>query len=115
MFTVKKTLSISAAHCLPEYPGKCKKLHGHNWRVTVTCQSKGLNEQGMVMDFAEIKKICERFDHVNINEVFAAVGHEAFTTAENIAEFLCYAIPKCVKVEVEETDGSVAIYEREQE
>jgi len=113
MFTVKKTLTISSAHYLPEYPGKCRRLHGHNWRITATCQSKELDEQGMVVDFAEIKRLCERLDHYNINDVFAEVGHKVPTTAENIAEFLCYAIPKCVKLEVEENDGSVAIFERE--
>lgn len=113
MYTVKKTLTISAAHLLVGYPGKCRELHGHNWKITVTCKSRVLHDHGMVVDFSRIKDICMRYDHVNINNVLKEKGHTFPTTAENIARILCEEIPRCVKVEVEETEGSIAIYEKE--
>ena len=108
MYTVTKKLEISGAHRLNlPYESKCTKLHGHNWIIFVTCQSKTLNENGMVVDFAEIKKIVGQLDHANINEILV----EQNPTAENIARWICENVPKCVKVEVRESEGNFAIYE----
>ena len=73
MFTVKKTLEISASHSLKlSYESKCSQLHGHNWIITIYCRSKELNEDGMVIDFTLIKKkIQDKLDHKNLNEVLS--------------------------------------------
>lgn len=115
MYTVIKTLTISAAHFLPRHEGKCKRLHGHNWKVTAHCRSPELNANGMVVDFGRIKRTCETLDHRNINDVFEAQQFDYPPTAEVIAKYLCDMIPFCFKVEVEENDGSVAIYEEPEE
>lgn len=118
MFTVKKRIEVSGAHRLSlPYESKCANFHGHNWIIYVTCQSEKLNENGMVVDFTEIKRIVSQLDHVNINDVLnpgsvpAIFGGEINPTAENIAKWLCQKIPYCVKVEVQESEGNVAIYE----
>jgi 6-pyruvoyltetrahydropterin/6-carboxytetrahydropterin synthase len=56
---IYKEFRFEAAHRLPHYEGKCRRLHGHSWlgRVYVKShylQSQG-SQQGMVMDFGEIK------------------------------------------------------------
>ena len=109
MYTVTKRLEIAGAHNLAlPYASKCENLHGHNWIITVTCQSETLTEYGMVTDFALIKKeIGDRLDHKYLNNIFVFNP-----TAENIAKWVCDMIPNCVKVSVQESEGNVATYER---
>lgn len=50
-------LSFSAAHFLAQHP-TCGCIHGHNYSVEITVSStKGLNEDYMIIDFHDIKKI----------------------------------------------------------
>ena len=109
MFTVRKRIEISGAHSLAlPYESPCQNLHGHNWIITVTCRAEELSNWGMVTDFRQIGEIVKRLDHANINEI---MGTKHNPTAENIARWLCEQIPCCVKVEVQESEGNVAIYE----
>lgn len=111
MFYIKKTFTISSAHKLDlNYESRCTKVHGHNWKITVFCKSKVLNENGMVEDFTHIKRcIHKKFDHQYINDFF-----EGNPTAENIAKLVCDEVPHCYKVIVEETEGNEAIYEKDE-
>ena len=34
-YTLKVLSEFAAAHSLRDYPGDCKRLHGHNWKVEV--------------------------------------------------------------------------------
>ena len=110
MFTVIKRMEISASHRLKlSYRSKCENLHGHNWIVTVYCRSQVLNEEGMVVDFTHIKDVVMgKLDHRNLNDVIPDNP-----TAENIAKWICDQIPCCVKVEVQESEGNVVIYEKD--
>lgn len=110
MYTIIKRMEISASHSLRlSYPSKCENLHGHNWIITVHCQSSELNADGMVIDFSHIKKIVmNRLDHQNLNDIFSFNP-----TAENIAKWVCDQIPTCFKVEVKESEGNIAIYEKD--
>lgn len=115
MYYVSKKLEIAGAHNLKlNYTSKCTNIHGHNWIITVHCKAKKLNENGMVVDFAHIKKmISDKFDHQYFNNV------EPFNminpTAENMAREFCNMIPNCYKVEVQESEGNIAIYEKDEE
>ncbi len=110
MYTVIKRMEISAAHQLKlSYPSKCENLHGHNWIITVTCRSKELNQDGMVVDFTHIKQaVHAKLDHQNLNDILPFNP-----TAENIARWICEQIPTCFKVEVKESEGNTAIYEKD--
>lgn len=110
MYTVIKRLEISAAHQLSlSYDSKCCNLHGHNWIITVYCRSKELNADGMVTDFSWIKKVVQdQLDHKVINDVLPINP-----TAENIAYWVCSQVPHCFKVEVQESEGNIAIYEKD--
>ena len=110
MYTVIKKLTISAAHHLPlSYPSKCERLHGHNWVITVYCHSRELNADGMVVDFSHIKQTVEEtLDHQVLNDVLPFNP-----TAENIARWICDQIETCYKVEVQESEGNTAIYEKD--
>lgn len=109
MYYVRKELEISATHKLTlDYESKCKEIHGHNWNVVIYLKSDTLDNNGMVMDFTIIKKkIMDRLDHKNLNEVF-----DFNPTAENIAKWICDELgTKCYRVEVEESRDNLAIYE----
>lgn len=110
MYTVTKTLEISAAHKLSlNYKSQCTELHGHNWKIQVTCQAEELDVNGMVIDFAKISKfVKEKLDHRYLNNIIISKN----PTAENIAKFICDNIPNCVKVTVQESEGNIATYER---
>lgn len=108
-FYVSKRMEIAGAHSLKlDYESKCRNLHGHNWIVTVHCKSRKLNRAGMVVDFTHIKReIHDRLDHQCINDVV-----KVNPTAENIARWICDLVPHCYKVEVQESEGNVATYEK---
>ena len=110
MYTIIKRMEISAAHSLSlSYPSKCENLHGHNWIITVYCRSKELNPDGMVIDFSHIKRTVKgQLDHRNLNEVLPFNP-----TAENIAKWICDQLDTCYKVEVQESEGNTAIYEKD--
>jgi len=126
IYEVAKDFVFSAAHQIRLHPGKCERLHGHNWRVRVHARSSELNHLGMVVDFADLQRIvadlCARFDHRNVNEV--APFDEVNTTAENLARFFYVEANRRLdgtedgrvrvsKVEVWENEGSLAVYREE--
>ena len=110
MYTVRKRIEISASHRLHlPYRSKCEELHGHNWVITVYCRAETLNKDGMVVDFSSIKEaVKDKLDHKNLNEVLPFNP-----TAENIARWVCEQVPHCFKVEVQESEGNTAIYEKD--
>lgn len=112
MFYVSKRIEIAASHQLSlPYESKCNNLHGHNFYITVYCRAKELNPEGMVVDFAQIKsKVNDYFDHKHLNDVLPT---DRPPTAENLARFICEMFGECYKVEVQESVGNVAIYERD--
>ena len=120
MFTIQKTFSVSAAHSLGHlnYASPCKRTHGHNWKITVSCRATKLDANGMVIDFSKLKKLIHgKMDH----RYLPSVKGLEISTAERIAFWILSQInikyrknnssPECYKVEVEESEGSVATYE----
>lgn len=110
MYYVTKRMEVAGSHSLKlSYESKCKKLHGHNWIITVFCRASQLNADGMVCDFKHIKnKIHDKLDHGNLNEILPFNP-----TAENIAKWIVDSIPECYKASVQESEGNTAIYEEE--
>ena len=110
MYYITKKIEISAAHRLNlSYESKCTSMHGHNWLVTVYCRSKELNADGMVTDFTDVKRrIEEKLDHKVLNDVLPFNP-----TAENIARWICDNVDNCYRVDVRESEGNTATYERD--
>ena len=126
-YTVFKEFDFAAAHHIPNHPGKCRHLHGHNYRIRVFMQADLLDEIGMVIDFSRIKammkEVVGHFDHRVIND-FPPFDEQP-PTAEMLSEFVYRGIAERLdggeaekarrlrvsKVEVWENPTSCAIYE----
>lgn len=111
MYYVSKRMEIAGAHRLRlSYESKCSNLHGHNWIVTVWCKARELNADGMVADFAHIKKQIHGYlDHGFLNELLPFNP-----TAENIAKWIVDTVENCYRAEVQESEGNLAIYEKDE-
>lgn len=69
-------LEFDAGHRIPDHKSQCRNLHGHRYAIEITLsgeiiQTSHLSEQGMVMDFADVKRIAretvvDRWDHAFI-------------------------------------------------
>jgi 6-pyruvoyltetrahydropterin/6-carboxytetrahydropterin synthase len=108
MYEISCEIEVAGAHKLNlSYQSKCEEIHGHNWVVKVFCRSLGLNEDGMIIDYVDIKKIVNELDHGFINDKV-----DFNPTAENLCRYLCDKIPFCYKVEIKEASKSWASYTR---
>ena len=88
MYTLRVEGAFEAAHRVVNYPGKCDRLHGHNWVVEATFQGTQLDELGMLIDFKTSKKalaeVLDDFDHYYLNEL-PPFNEGVNPTAENLA------------------------------
>jgi 6-pyruvoyltetrahydropterin/6-carboxytetrahydropterin synthase len=106
---ITRRLEFDAGHRIPDHKSQCRHLHGHRYglEVTVTGQIKNLpgqSDNGMVMDFSEIKMLARThvvdvWDHAFLvwREDHAVAGFlatlpqhktvimDAVPTAENLA------------------------------
>jgi 6-pyruvoyltetrahydropterin/6-carboxytetrahydropterin synthase len=81
---------------LRDFGGKCEALHGHNWKIEVYVTGNKLDEDGLLIDFAlvkkETKKALNKLDHKFLNEL------EPFKTvnpsSENIARHIYGSLSK---------------------
>lgn len=72
MFILKE-FEFDAAHYLPEYHGKCEKLHGHTYKLVVKVEGAP-DAEGMVIDFIVLKNIVKdevlsKLDHACLNDI----------------------------------------------
>ncbi len=90
MYEITASSHFDAAHFLRGYPGRCANIHGHRWKVEIALQGNKLNEQGILLDFMEVKNMLHEvlavFDHQMINEI--PPFDELNPTAENLAGFI---------------------------
>ena len=61
---ITRRLEFDAGHRIPNHNSQCKHLHGHRYAIEITLSGKvitteGVSEQGMVMDFSDVKNIAK--------------------------------------------------------
>jgi len=93
MFVLRKSFSFEAAHRLVHHDGKCARLHGHSWKLTVELRGKELYDGGpkrsMLIDYGDITAIVKPFldsflDHHYLNETLQTDS----PTSEFVAQWL---------------------------
>lgn len=62
---ITRRLEFDAGHRIPNHNSQCRHLHGHRYALEITLSGnlidvEGASEQGMVMDFSEVKDIANR-------------------------------------------------------
>jgi 6-pyruvoyltetrahydropterin/6-carboxytetrahydropterin synthase len=101
MFEVSVEEVFPAGHSLRNYHGKCENVHGHNYRVRVTIQGPDVDENGLLVDFAVVKKLVravkDRLDHQFLNDLepFDKIN----PSAENIARYFYDEVAGRLEVE----------------
>lgn len=134
----KRYHDICCGHRVVGHEGKCKHLHGHNYRFHFSIESeKGLDDVGRVIDFSVIKTklaqwLEDNWDHrmlIWIQDPFkdalrdidrAVVVVDFNPTAENIAKFFIERVApyqlqttgcKLTSLTIEETRKCSVTYE----
>lgn len=130
-YKVTKIIEFCYGHRLLEHKGKCRFLHGHNASIEVEIEADTLDENGMVMDFGDIRDkvkswVDEHLDHKmllckndpalkllqELNEPHFVM--EENPTAENIAKVIFQAVEKMglkiSEIRLWETPSSHASY-----
>lgn len=115
MYKISKQFEFCASHNLVglKEGHPCMRMHGHNYKVTMTFQAEKLNEQGFIIDYRELQPIKEWIDdvldHRHLNEILSTQP-----SAENIAKFIYQTTkalyPQLSEVSVSETDKTSATY-----
>jgi len=108
--------TFEAAHRLPHVPEghKCARLHGHSYRIELTCAGEVDPHTGWLVDFSEIKRAFEpvrvALDHHYLNDLEGLEN----PTAENLACWIWGrvkpALPTLAQVTVAETSTSRCEY-----
>jgi 6-pyruvoyltetrahydropterin/6-carboxytetrahydropterin synthase len=73
---ITKQFNFETGHALYGYDGKCKNVHGHSYKLSVTVIGTPITDRdnvkfGMVIDFTDLKKIVkeeivDQFDHATV-------------------------------------------------
>ena len=109
LYTIEIRHNVESAHrfyAATSSP-KCRNIHGHSWQITLTLSAPRLDEQGMVIEFGQIKQVWRHWLDTDVDHgimlhsgdpmiaAIQSVDPEAriFSlpqdpTTENIAEFL---------------------------
>ena len=108
MHEIKAEFTFAAAHQLPRYQGKCKNLHGHNYKLSVTLRGEPDAYTGIFVDLGDVEmavreQILTRCDHANLNDFIEN------PTAETVAAW-CWSLPGLYEVRIWEIAGFSVAY-----
>ncbi len=87
---LSSSFTFEAAHSLPTFPAghKCRRLHGHSFRVEVRVAGEVDEQRGTLIDYGEIAAACEpiraQLDHYYLNEIQGLQN----PTAENLSRWI---------------------------
>lgn len=143
---IGKVIQWDMGHRVLNHRSVCKGLHGHRYKAEICVEGnlieeKGASEEGMVIDFADIKKVAQKFIQEELDHAFmvwdrdhelleffkSSQGHKPvivpFTpTAENVAAYIFNKLKdkftdvfktglKLQSVKLWETPSSYALYD----
>ena len=92
-----KQFKFELSHRLvSSYSVKCQSIHGHSYLTRVCLESEQLNEDGMVMDFGEVKD--------KLNHLFESWDHAFMFYTKDVLEHHYKAMLKVVPLRMIEVD-----------
>ena len=113
---LRKTFQFEAAHLLPRLPKshKCRRLHGHSFKVEIAVEGECDPTLGWLMDYADLsdafESIWKRLDHYYLNDIPGLDN----PTSENLAVWIWKRLkpklPLLTEVVVAETCLSRCLY-----
>lgn len=110
---------FEAAHSLPNVPEghKCKRVHGHSYRVAIVIEGEIAAGLGWVMDFAEVDAavdpVIAELDHRLLNELEGLENPTSELLAVWMWRRLTARLPLMVELSVSETPDSRCVYRGE--
>ena len=113
---VVKTFGFEAAHLLPNVPAehKCRRLHGHSFRVDVHVTGPLDPALGWVVDFAEVadawQPLHDALDHRYLNDIPGLENPTSEVLAGWIWARLAPMLPGLSRLVVRETCTSAVVY-----
>jgi 6-pyruvoyltetrahydropterin/6-carboxytetrahydropterin synthase len=111
-----KQFTIEAAHLLPNLPDghKCRRLHGHSFRIEVHVSGPVTEREGWVQDFADIgaafRPLYDQLDHHYLNDIPGLENPTSEILARWIWQRLKSALPMLSAVVVRETCTAGCVY-----
>ena len=94
---ITKQFSFETGHALYGYDGKCRNVHGHSYKLSVTVIGTPISQNdnvkfGMVIDFGDLKKIVKSeivdvFDHATVfnkNTPHVELANELSSRGHNV-------------------------------
>jgi 6-pyruvoyltetrahydropterin/6-carboxytetrahydropterin synthase len=109
MIRLTKIFHFEMAHALHGYPGDCKNIHGHSYKLHVTLESSEnfrefIPGHGMLIDFREIKSVVNTF-------VLKTFDHKLLLSRNFLSRFPITSIPDNLVIwDVEPTAENMLIY-----
>jgi 6-pyruvoyltetrahydropterin/6-carboxytetrahydropterin synthase len=123
--TIHLETKFDSAHKLENYLGKCSHLHGHTWLIKISIDGI-TNDNGFIIDFNEIKRFIDRYDHkvlvketaknrllfrdFNSSEI---IFFDLNPTVENLALFFAQNIKVICNINTLITTVTVQLFESE--
>ena len=125
MITCTKTYrDIPLSHRQPLHRGRCSRLHGHSWAITLTFEAKEMDDNGFVIDFGDLHFLRDWID-ANLDHATALKEDDPMRTSarnlrnrgpkilwvqsascEGIAQFLYHTFQPMIE---QKTNGRVRI------
>ena len=72
---IRRWIETDTGHRVPNHKSKCRNIHGHRYRWEVelegtTVTAKGTSDEGMLMDFSDVKSILMEHIHDVVDHAF---------------------------------------------
>jgi 6-pyruvoyltetrahydropterin/6-carboxytetrahydropterin synthase len=116
---ISKDFEFEAAQSLPHFPAghKCKQIHGHSFKITVSIRGVVNPQTGILRDHAEISNavqpLIEQLDHTYLNDIPGLQN----PTIENMALWfwkqLTPSLPELYEITIHETPRARCTYRGE--
>lgn len=115
-FELVKTFRFEAAHSLAHAPDghKCRRLHGHSYRLDVHVTGQPDPNTGWVIDFAAIKAtvepIVEQLDHRCLDDLPDLTNSTSEALCEYLWQRIAPKLPELSAITIWESETSKCIY-----